>query len=130
MLYLFGPFLVLYLFITTYRDRRQALGASGRQQVWRRVAEVAIGVAILVYFGKAVDKLAIRSGSPWIRLGLLAPAMYGFALSATGVLHLVHLLMDKPGTPYKVGWVLFWITTASLALIVLIPIFFPYGLGG
>ena len=127
---LFGPLLVLYLFVTTYRERREALGASGRQQVWRRVAEVAIGIAVVVYFGRTVDTLAIRAGSPWIRLSLLAPAIYGFALSVTGLLHLIHLLIDKPGTPYKVGWLLFWIATASLALIVLIPVFFPYGVGG
>ena len=128
MVKLIGPALVLYLFVTAYLDRRRVLGSRGNRQLARRVAEISVGIAVVIFFGKALDRPEVRAGAPGVQLAILTPAVYGVALSATGLLHVVHLLFDKPQTPYKVGWLLLWIATASLALIVIVPLIFPYGI--
>jgi hypothetical protein len=125
---LIGPALLLYLFTTAYLDRREVLGRRGRIQLVRRLAEMAAGVAGLLVFGKLVDQGAIRAGSGWVRFLLLTPAVYGVATSATGLLHVVHLLFGDPKTPYRIGWLLFWLATATLAVIAIIGVLFPYGL--
>jgi hypothetical protein len=125
---LIGPALLLYLFTTAYLDRREVLGPTGRIQLVRRLAEMAAGVSGILVFGKLVDQEAIRAGSGWVRLLLLVPAVYGVATAATGLLHVVHLLFGEPKAPYRVGWLLFWLGTATLAVIAIIGVLFPYGL--
>ncbi len=115
-----GPAITVFAFVTAYLDRRATLGLAWRQQVARRLIEFSIGIAALLVFGRAADDPSVRAGSPWLRFLLLAPAFYGFALTSTALLHVVHLLFDKPRTPYRLGWTMFWIATVSLVLIVII----------
>jgi hypothetical protein len=130
LLHLVVPALVLYGLTTAYLDRRQALGGHGARQLFRRLLELCVGAVAAAWFSKAADAATITSNSRWAPVLPLAGALYGVALAVTGLLHILHLLQDKPGTPYRIGWVLFWLATLSLVLIILLGLLFPFGLFG